>query len=300
MKSVALQGAITAIVTPFTKSGAVDLPAYRRLLQRQLAGGVSGIVVCGSTGEAVTLNDKEYAEVVKCAVEEVAGKVPVIAGAGSNSTVRAIELSKIAQAQGAVGLLHVTPYYNKPTPNGLVAHFKAIWNAVPLPIILYNDPGRTGSNVLPETVIRIAKEVPSVVAVKEASGNIGQIADIIKGAPKGFIVLSGDDALTLPAMELGARGCISVVANEVPKEFSELCQSALAGNWKEARAIHLRLLPLMNINFIESNPIPVKTALAMMGIIKESFRLPLVALEEKNRLAVKQCLTKLGLLNGKN
>src|SRR3989338_2605221 len=296
MNKIILQGALTAIVTPFTKSGAVDFPAFRRLLKRQVAGGVSGIVVCGSTGEAVTLNDKEYAEVIQFAVKEVAGKVPVIAGAGSNNTARAIELSKIARAQGAVGLLHVSPFYNKPTPNGLVAHYKAIADAVPLPVILYNVPSRTGSNVLPATVVRIAREVPWVVAIKEAAGKIDQFRDIIKDAPKGFVVLSGDDAITLEAMRLGARGCISVVANEVPKEFTELCQSALAGNWKKARELHLRLLPLMDINFIESNPIPVKTALSMMGLIQESFRLPLVPLEARNRPKIKKSLRKLGLI----
>ncbi|MDP3965422.1 MAG: 4-hydroxy-tetrahydrodipicolinate synthase [bacterium] len=296
MTKIILQGALTAIVTPFTKSGAVDFPAFRRLLKRQVAGGVSGIVVCGSTGEAVTLNDKEYAEVIQFAVKEVAGKIPVIAGAGSNNTARAIELSKIARAQGAVGLLHVSPFYNKPTPNGLVAHYKAIADAVPLPVILYNVPSRTGSNVLPATVVRIAREVPGVIAIKEAAGKIDQFRDIIKDAPKGFVVLSGDDAITLEAMRLGARGCISVVANEVPKEFTELCQEALAGNWKRAEELHRRLLPLMDINFIESNPIPVKTALSMMGLIQESFRLPLVALEPQNKAKLKKCLQGLGLI----
>ncbi|MDO8552982.1 MAG: 4-hydroxy-tetrahydrodipicolinate synthase [bacterium] len=296
MTKLLLQGALTAIVTPFTKSGAVDFPAFRKLLNRQVNAGINGIVVCGSTGEAVTLNDKEYAAVIKFAVKEVGGRVPVIAGAGSNNTARAIELSKIAQAQGVVGLLHVTPFYNKPTPNGLVAHYKAICNAVPLPVILYNVPGRTGSNVLPETVIRIAKEVPGMIAVKEASGNISQIRDIIKGAPRGFTVLSGDDALTYPAMKLGASGCISVVSNEVPEEFTELCQSALRGDWKRARALHLRLLPLMDINFIESNPLPVKAALSMMGLIEESFRLPLVPMESRNKPKLKKCLQSLGLL----
>jgi len=296
MTEIILQGALTAIVTPFTKSGAVDFPAFRRLLKRQVAGGVSGIVVCGSTGEAVTLNDKEYAEVIQFAVKEVAGKVPVIAGAGSNNTARAIELSKIARAQGAVGLLHVSPFYNKPTPNGLVAHYKAIADAVPLPVILYNVPSRTGSNVLPATVVRIAREVPGVIAIKEAAGKIDQFRDIIKDAPKGFVVLSGDDAITLEAMRLGARGCISVVANEVPQEFTELCQEALTGNWKRAEELHRRLLPLMDINFIESNPIPVKTALSMMGLIQESFRLPLVALEPQNKAKLKKCLQGLGLI----
>ena len=296
MAKLILQGALTAIVTPFTKSGAVDFPAFRKLLRRQLDAGINGIVVCGSTGEAVTLNDKEYAEVIRFAVKEIAGRVPVIAGAGSNNTARAIELSKIAQAQGVVGLLHVSPFYNKPTPNGLVAHYKAITKAVNLPVILYNVPSRTGSNVLPATVVRIAREVPGVVAIKEAAGKIDQFRDIIKDAPKGFVVLSGDDAITLEAMRLGARGCISVVANEVPKEFTELCQSALAGNWKKAQELHLRLLPLMDINFIESNPIPVKTALSMMGLIQESFRLPLVPLEARNRPKIKKSLRKLGLI----
>jgi len=296
MAKLILQGALTAIVTPFTKSGAVDFPAFRKLLRRQLDAGINGIVVCGSTGEAVTLNDKEYAEVIRFAVKEIAGRVPVIAGAGSNNTARAIELSKIAQAQGVVGLLHVSPFYNKPTPNGLVAHYKAITKAVNLPVILYNVPSRTGSNVLPATVVRIAREVPGVVAIKEAAGKIDQFRDIIKDAPKGFVVLSGDDAITLEAMRLGARGCISVVANEVPKEFTELCQSALAGNWKKAQELHLRLLPLMDINFIESNPIPVKTALSMMGLIQESFRLPLVPMESQNKPKLKKCLQTLGLI----
>jgi 4-hydroxy-tetrahydrodipicolinate synthase len=296
MKNISLRGAITAIVTPFTKDGNVDFQAFRKLLKRQIDGGVGGIVVCGSTGEAVTLDDEEFAEVVKCAVEEVGAHVPVIAGAGSNNTVRAILLSRIAEAQGAVGLLHVTPYYNKPTPNGLVAHFKTIADAVDLPIILYNVPSRTGSNVLPDTIVRIAKEVPSVVAVKEASGNIDQIGEIIKKAPKGFFVLSGDDAMTLPAMKLGALGCISVVSNEVPKEFSELCAQALSKDWKKAEELHLRLTPLMDINFIESNPIPVKTALSMMGLIEESFRLPLVPMEEENKPKLKKCLKDLGLI----
>src|SRR3989338_3609849 len=296
MAKLVLQGALTAIVTPFTKKGAVDFLAFRRLIRRQLDAGINGIVPCGSTGEAVTLNDKEYASVIKCAVKEIGGYVPVIAGAGSNNTARAIALSKIAQAQGVDGLLHVTPFYNKPTPNGLVAHYRAIVEAVNLPIILYNVPSRTGSNVLPNTVVRIAREVPQVVGVKEASGNINQIEEMIKSAPEGFVVLSGDDALTLPAIIMGARGCISVVANEAPKEFTALCQAGLRSDWVLANELHTKLLDLMNVNFIETNPIPVKTALAMMGIIEESFRLPMVPLEEKNRPAIKACLEKLKLI----
>ncbi|MDO8561225.1 MAG: 4-hydroxy-tetrahydrodipicolinate synthase [bacterium] len=296
MTKKTFEGAITAIVTPFTKKGAVDFPALKKLLAYQIDNGINGIIVCGSTGEAVTLTDEEYAEVVKFTVQEVAGRVPVYAGAGSNNTARAVMLSKLAEAQGVDGLLHVTPFYNKPTPNGLVAHFKAIAEAVKLPIILYNVPGRTGSNVLPAVVLRIAKEVPQVVGVKEACGNIDQIGKVIQGAPKDFTVLSGDDAMTLPAMILGARGCISVVANEVPKDFTALCQAGLRGDWKLARELHFKLLDLMNINFIETNPIPVKTALAMMGIVEESFRLPLCALEEKNRPALKECLKELRLI----
>lgn len=296
MKSKCPEGAITAIVTPFTKKGGVDLPSLKKLLKYQIDNGVNGIVVCGSTGEAATLNDEEYREVVKFTMEEVGGKVPVYAGAGSNNTARAVQLSKIAEGTGADGLLHVTPFYNKPTPNGLVAHYKAIADAVDLPIILYNVPGRTGSNVLPATILRIVKEVPQVVGVKEASGNINQIEELIEIAPKEFVVLSGDDALTLPAMILGARGCVSVVANEAPKDFSALCQAGLRGDWDEMRAFNMKLMDLMNVNFIETNPIPVKTALAMMGIIEESFRLPMVALEEKNRPAIKACLEKLGLV----
>lgn len=296
MNSKCPEGAITAIVTPFTKTGAVDFPALKKLLAYQIDNGIHGIIVCGSTGEAVTLSDEEYAEVVTFTVKEVGGRVPVYAGAGSNNTARAVMLSKIAEAAGVDGLLHVSPFYNKPTPNGLVLHYKAIAEAVKLPIILYNVPGRTGSNVLPAVVLRIAKEVPQVVGVKEACGNIDQIGKVIQGAPPGFTVLSGDDAMTLPAMILGARGCISVVANEVPKDFSALCAAGLRGDWDTARELHFKLLDLMNINFIETNPIPVKTALAMMGIVEESFRLPLVALEEKNRPAITACLKKLGLV----
>lgn len=296
MIRIRLEGALTAIVTPFDKNGAVDFAALGRFLEFQIKGGVSGIVVCGSTGEAVTLNDEEYERVVRFTVEQVGGRVLVIAGAGSNNTARAVYLSKIAQRQGVDGLLHVTPFYNKPTPNGLVAHFKAIADAIDLPIILYNVPSRTGSNVLPAVILRIAKEVPNLVAVKEASGSINQIGEIIKNAPRNFTVLSGDDSLTLPAMILGAKGCISVVANEVPKEFSELCNAALRGNWGKARAMHMKLINLMAMNFIESNPIPAKAALSMMGIIGENLRLPLVPLEKANRPEIKKCLKELGLI----
>jgi 4-hydroxy-tetrahydrodipicolinate synthase len=296
MKKIKLEGAITAIVTPFKKDGSFDVKAMQKLVKYQLEGGINGIAVCATTGEAVTLNDEEYALVIKCVVDQVAGRVPVIAGAGSNDTQKAIKFSQIAQKMGVDALLHVTPYYNKPTPNGLVAHFKAIADAVDLPIILYNVPGRTGSNVLPAVIVRVATEVRQVIAVKEASGSIEQMGEIIKNAPSGFVVLSGDDSMTLPLMILGGKGCISVVANEVPKEFTNLCQAALRGNWDKARRLHFKLLNLMKVNFIESNPIPVKTALSMMGYMQENFRLPLVPIEDKNRVAVEKCLKELELI----
>ncbi len=276
-------GAITAIVTPFLPTGEVDFEALKKLVEFQIKSKINAIVPCGSTGEAATLSDEEKGLVIKTVVEQVKKRVPVIAGAGSNDTAKAVQLSRIAKESGADALLHVTPYYNKPTPKGLVAHFKAIADVVDLPIILYNVPGRTGSNVTAETTLRVAKQVPQVVGVKEASGNINQIMDIIKEASKSFSVLSGDDAMTYPLMALGGDGIISVVSNEIPKQMSALCQAALEGNWEKARKLHFEWLDLMNINFIETNPQPVKTALAMMGKIKEVFRLPLVSMDENNR-----------------
>lgn len=283
-------GAITALVTPFQENGKVDVDALKKLVAFQIEGRIDGIVPCGTTGETPTLNEDEYRVVIETVVKEVNGRVPIIAGAGSNDTHKAIYYSQIAKEAGADALLHVTPYYNKPTPNGLVAHFKAIAKAVDLPIILYNVPGRTGSNVSSTTTIRIAKEVPQVVGVKEASGNIIQMMEIIKGASSNFAVLSGDDAFTYPLMALGGVGIISVASNEIPKIMANLTRAALEGNFKMARKLHYEWLDLMNINFIESNPIPVKTALALMGKIKEVFRLPLVRMEEKNKESLRQVL----------
>ena len=303
MKNIKIFGSIPAIVTPFKKNGDLDLPALEKVVQYQLDGGVDAIVVAGSTGEAATLNDEEYVTVVKTVVKKVAGKVPVIAGAGSNDTKKAVNLSLLAKSVGADALLHVTPCYNKPTPNGLVLHFKEIANAVDLPIIIYNVPGRTGSNIMPSTIIRIAREVPSVIAVKEASGSLNQMMEIIneieKNGPKDFAVLSGDDALTLPLISVGGKGCISVVCNEVPKLFSDMIHFALEGNSKslrEAKKLHYQMLPLMNINFIESNPIPVKAVMSMMGFIENSLRLPLTILEDKNKPAVERVLKDLNLI----
>lgn len=289
-------GAITALVTPFKKNGAVDSKALKELVEFQIAGGISGIVPCGSTGEAATLTSDEYELVVKTVVDTARKRVQIIAGAGSNDTQKAIHFSKIAQKVGADALLHVTPFYNKPTQKGLIAHFRAIADAVNLPIILYNVPGRTGSNVTGNAQLDIVKKAPSIVGVKEASGNIVQMMDIVKGAPKDFSILSGDDAMTLPLMAVGGHGCISVVSNEVPDLFSEMVQMAKKGDFAHASESHYQLLDLMNVNFIESNPIPVKTALAMMGKITESFRLPLVSITEKNREVIAKVLKRMKLI----
>ncbi|MBI2597152.1 4-hydroxy-tetrahydrodipicolinate synthase [Candidatus Daviesbacteria bacterium] len=284
------KGAITALVTPFLEDGKVDIESLKNLVRFQIKSRIDGLVPCGTTGETPTLSEDEYRLVIETVVKEVKGRIPIIAGAGSNDTQKAIHHSQIAKKLGADALLHVTPYYNKPTPAGLVAHFKAITRAVDLPVILYNVPGRTGSNVSAATLIKIIKEVPQVVGVKEASGNITQMMDIIKGVPANFSVLSGDDAFTLPLMAVGGVGIISVASNQIPKAMHDLTGAALEGNFIKARKLHYQWLDLMNINFIESNPIPVKTALSMMGKIKEVFRLPLVSMEEKNREALKAVL----------
>jgi 4-hydroxy-tetrahydrodipicolinate synthase len=290
------QGAITALVTPFTADGQIDEPALRRLVAWQIESGIDGLVPCGSTGEAMTLSEEEYRLVVATVVGEVAGRVPVIAGAGSNDTRRAVHLSRIAQEAGADALLHVTPYYNKPTSSGLIVHFATIADSVDLPIIAYNVPGRTGSNVSAQLMLRLAKEVPQVVGVKEASGDLNQIMEIIAGAPKDFTVLSGDDALTLPTIALGGKGVISVVANEIPTEFGDMVRAALASDWAKARELHYRWLNLMSINFLETNPIPVKTALGMMGLVNEVFRLPLTPMAKDNRDALQRLLERHGLV----
>lgn len=292
-------GVMTALVTPFTKSGQFDDAAMRRLVEFQITEGINGLVVCGSTGEAATQSDEEYCHVVKTVVEAAEGRVPVIAGAGSNNTTRAADLSKMAEQAGADGLLHVTPFYNKPTPNGLLAHYRAIAEASELPIILYNVPGRTGSNVTAETTLRLAREIGSVVAVKEASGNIEQIMEIIAGSPEGFQVLSGDDALTLPMIACGAQGLVSVASNEIPGPMTRMVQAALDGDWQTARTLHYEWLDLMQANFIETNPQPVKTALGMMGIIETQFRLPLVAMEPGNREKLQAIMERHGLRHGR-
>jgi 4-hydroxy-tetrahydrodipicolinate synthase len=271
----AFTGCGTALVTPFTSSGAVDEAAVRRLAKRQVEAGIHFLVPCGTTGEAPTLRAAERRRVVELVVDEVAGRVPVLAGAGGYDTREVIEAAKEMQSAGASGLLSVTPYYNKPTPDGLVRHYQAIAEATPLPIVVYNVPSRTGCNVDPATLARLTT-IPHLVAVKEASGNMTQICEVMRAVPPEFIVLSGDDALTLPAMAVGARGIVSVASNELPAEMTQLVEAAEANDFTYAREIHTRLLPLMLANFAESNPIPVKCVMAQMGLLEESYRLPMV------------------------
>jgi 4-hydroxy-tetrahydrodipicolinate synthase len=282
-------GCGTALVTPFTSAGEVDEAAVRRLAKRQVDSGVHFLVPCGTTGEAPTLTAAERTRVVELVVDEARGRVPVLAGAGGYDTREVVESARAMRAAGADGLLSVTPYYNKPTPDGLVRHYQAIAEAVPLPIVVYNVPGRTGCNVDPATLARLAA-IPGVAGVKEASGNITQICEALRAVPTGFLVLAGDDALTLPAMAVGARGVVSVASNELPAEMAQLVEAAEANDFTFAREIHSRLLPLMLANFAESNPIPVKAAMAQMGLVEEHYRLPMVPPRPETREKLRRVL----------
>lgn len=262
----------------------------------QLKGKVEALVPVGSTGEGATLTDEEQARVIETVVEEVNGRVPVIGGASSNATAKAIALAKQVKACGADAVLSVAPYYNKPTQEGIFRHFASIAEAVAIPVVIYNVPGRTSSNIEAPTALRLAEQVEYIAGVKEASANFGQIMEILHHRPHGFGVWSGDDNLTLPLIALGADGVISVVANEVPKVFSDLVRFALKGKFERARELHYKLLHLMNVNFIESNPIPVKAAMTMMGWIEEQYRLPLVPPTDASREKIEKCLTELHLL----
>jgi 4-hydroxy-tetrahydrodipicolinate synthase len=290
-----LTGCGTALATPFTTRGDIDERALRAFVDWQLDEGIDFVVPCGSTGEAATMSPEEHYRVVEITVEQVRGRVPVVAGAGSNDTAKAIETSRRMKEAGATHLLHVSPMYNKPPQRGLVAHFTAIADSTTLPIVLYNVPGRTGSNVEASTTLELAKH-PRITSVKEASANLAQITDCIAGRPKGFTVLSGDDELTLPILALGADGLISVVSNAVPRLMTELVRLARAGDLAGARELHLRLLPWMRAAFIESNPIPVKAALAMMGKMENVLRLPLVSLADAKAAAVRSALKGAGAL----
>ena len=297
MKIEWMRACATALVTPFTADGSIDETALTRLIEYQISNGVKVLVPCGTTGESATMTEAEDQRVINIAIELAKGRARVIAGGGSNSTAVAIENSKIVRDLGADAVLQVAPFYNKPTQEGLYAHFSAIAEAVPdLPIVIYNVPGRTSSNIAAETTLRLARDCENIVAVKEASGNLSQIMEILRERPDGFHVLSGDDAVTLPLIALGGDGLISVASNEAPKLMSQMVTLALDGNWNEARELHYRLLPLMEVNFIESSPGPVKAALAMMGMIDENYRLPLVPIQEKSKAKVREVITELGLL----
>lgn len=297
MKLDWMRGCATALVTPFKSDGSIDEERMRALVNRQITGGVKLLVPCGTTGESATMTEAEDARVIGMTIEVARGRAKVVAGAGSNSTASAIEYSKRARELGADAVLQVAPWYNKPTQEGLYAHFRAIAEAVPdMPIMLYNVPGRTSSNIAAQTTLRLARDCENIVAVKEASGNVSQIMEILRERPAGFSVLSGDDAVTLPLIALGAEGIVSVASNEVPDLMSQMTSLALAGKWDEARALHYRLLPLMEINFIESSPGPVKAAMAMMGLLDENFRLPLVPINEKSRARLREVIAELGLI----
>lgn len=297
MKIDWMRGCATALVTPFKSDGEIDEERLRVLIDRQIKGGVRLLVPCGTTGESATMTEDEDARVIATTIDVARGRAKVIAGAGSNSTAAAIEYSKRSRSAGADAVLQVAPWYNKPTQEGLYAHFRAIAEAVPdLPIMLYNVPGRTSSNIAAQTTLRLARDCENIVAVKEASGNLSQIMEILRERPANFAVLSGDDAVTLPLIALGAEGIVSVASNEVPELMSRMTELALQGQWDEARKVHYRLLPLMEVNFIESSPGPVKAAMSMMGLLEENFRLPLVPITEKSRGRIREVISELGLL----
>jgi 4-hydroxy-tetrahydrodipicolinate synthase len=288
-------GCGTALVTPFRKDQSLDEETLRKLVRRQIQAGINFLVPCGTTGESPTLTHKEHLRVVEITLDEAKGKVPVLAGAGGYNTTDVIELAKELKQMGADGILSVTPYYNKPTQEGLVQHFKAIAQAVPLPIVVYSIQGRTGVNVEPATLKRLA-EIDNIVGVKEASGNIGQMATVIDYVPERFAVFSGDDAITIPLIALGGRGVISVVANEIPAEFSKLTKLALAGDFVGARAIQRQWFSLMEVNFCEVNPGPVKAAMGMMGLLDPVFRLPMVPPGAASTAKIEAVLKSTGLL----
>jgi 4-hydroxy-tetrahydrodipicolinate synthase len=286
---------MTAVVTPFSEDGAVDLATFERLVAWQIASGVHGLVPCGTTGEGATLRPDEHALVIEAAVRVAGGRVPVIAGCGTNDTRTTIAGAVRAAEAGADALLVVTPYYNKPNRSGMLAHFAAVAAATRLPVVAYNVPGRTGQNVTAELTLALA-EIPGVIGVKEAAGNLEQLAAIVERCAPSFTVLTGDDALALPAVALGAAGVISVVSNEAPRLMADMIDAATSGDFKSARTIHYRLLPLMRANFIESNPVPVKFALARLGRCGETLRSPLGPPDDATRRAVEEALRRADLL----
>jgi 4-hydroxy-tetrahydrodipicolinate synthase len=290
------RGTTVALITPFLPGGAVDEARLKTLVDRQVAEGTDVILAAGTTGEASTLSTDEHKGLMKRIIELVDGRRPVLCGTGSNSTREAIGLTEFAESVGCDGILSVGPYYNKPTQEGFYQHFKEIAASTSLPVILYNVPGRTGTNIAAHTTLRLA-EIPNIVGIKEASGDLSQIMEIIRLRPDDFSVLSGDDAVTLPLLAVGSDGVISVVANETPGMLHKMVHAAFDGDWETARELHYKLLPLMEINFIESNPIPAKTALAMMGLIEEEFRLPLVEMGDESRERLAEVLRELELIH---
>jgi 4-hydroxy-tetrahydrodipicolinate synthase len=288
-------GCGTALVTPFRKDLSFDEETMRRLVRRQIDGGINFVVPCGTTGESPTLTHDEYLRVVAVTIEEAKGKVPVLAGAGGYDTHKVIEMAREVERMRADGILSVTPYYNKPTQDGLYHHYKAIASATSLPIILYNVPPRTNVNIDPPTVRRLA-EIDNIIGVKEASGNISQITQVIQQTSEDFIVLSGDDALTLPIIAMGGRGVISVASNEIPAEMTRLAQLCVAGDFAEARAMQRKWTPLLEVNFVETNPTPVKAAMAEMGLLEPAFRLPLVPPRVENLAKIRAVLESLALI----
>lgn len=291
-----LRGCGTALVTPFTADGSVDERALRSLVAWQVESGIDFLVPCGTTGETPTLDRDEWLRVIGITIEVAAGRVPIVAGATSNNTREAVERAKtVAAISGVDAILTASPYYNKPTQEGQYLHFKAIAEAVDKPLVIYVVPGRTSVNVEPETLARLA-EIRNIRAVKEASGSINQIATVLSMVPKDFAVLSGDDAVTLPVISLGGVGLISVASNEIPAEMAQMTRAALNNDWDKARAIFRKYLPLMQANFIESNPIPVKAALAMMGKIEEVYRLPLCSMRKETRAKLEKIAAEAGLL----
>ena len=293
--SLDIRGCGTALVTPFSNDGTLDVDALRSLVQFQLSEGIDFLVPCGTTGEAPTLEHEEYLGVIRVVAQEAKGKVPVIAGVGGNSTRKICSLAQEVSALGVQGILSVAPYYNKPTQEGLYQHFKAIADSTELPVILYNVPSRTSSNIEPATVARLA-EIPNIIGIKEASGSITQQMEVLHLVDPKFKVLSGDDAFTFPLMALGGAGVISVISNEIPKQMTKLVHLLLDGKYDDARKLNAKLLPLMKVNFIETNPIPVKAALAMMGKIKEVYRLPMCPMKPENRARLESALAAEGLL----
>jgi 4-hydroxy-tetrahydrodipicolinate synthase len=290
-------GVGTALVTPFTRSGALDEAAVRRLGRRQIDAGVHFLCPCGTTGENPTLTAAERLRIVEILVDEAGGQVPILAGAGGYNTADVIHVAGEMQKRGVSGFLSVTPYYNKPTAEGLYQHYRAIAESTSLPIVVYNVPGRTGVNVDVATLVRLA-QIPNIVGVKEASGNVSQMCDICRAVPADFIVLSGDDALTLPLMAVGGRGIISVASNEIPAEMVQMVEAADRNDFAAARQVHRRILPLMQINFVEANPIPVKAAMAAMGLLEDAYRLPMVPPRQESREKILGVLKEMRLLKG--